>query len=112
MTTATSRGFETMSMSTTTATRTEPGATWRPLGRLGSTAYSVGYLFLTIPALALFILETVFIPLTIITVGLLALTVIVPMVAGLAHVHRTMASRIFGEPVLSFYKPTEGLGFL
>ena len=87
-------------------------ATWRPLSRLGATAYSVGYLFLTIPALVLFVLETVFIPLTIITVGLLVLTAVVPMVAGLADVHRAMASRVFGEPVLSFYKPTQGLGFL
>lgn len=84
----------------------------RPLGRLEATAYAVGYMFLAIPALALFCLEATFIPLVIITVGILMLAWIVPTVAGLADVHRRMATRVFGEPILPFYKSTDGLGVL
>jgi signal transduction histidine kinase len=91
---------------------TGAATTDRPLGRLGSTAYAIGYVFLAIPALALFCFEATFIPLTIITVGVVMLAWIVPMVAGLAGVHRSMASRVLDEPVLPFYKSTEGLGIL
>jgi signal transduction histidine kinase len=91
---------------------TGAATTDRPLGRLGSTAYAIGYVFLAIPALALFCFEATFIPLTIITVGVVMLAWIVPTVAGLAGVHRSMASRVLDEPVLPFYKSTEGLGIL
>ncbi len=86
--------------------------TVRPLGRLEATGYAVAYMFLAIPALALFCLEATFIPLVIVTVGVFMLVWIVPTVAALANLHRRMASRVFGEPVLPFYKPTEGLGLL
>ena len=83
-----------------------------PLGRLASTGLAFAYMLLAIPALALFIIEVTFIPLVIITVGALALPLVVPVVAALATLHRRMASRVLGEPVLPFYKSTEGLGWL
>jgi signal transduction histidine kinase len=84
----------------------------RPIGRLNSTAYAFGYLFLAIPALALFCFEATFIPLVVVSVGVVMLAWIVPTVASLADVHRRMATRILGEPVTPFYKPADGLGVL
>jgi len=83
-----------------------------PLGRLASTGLAFAYMLLAIPALALFIIEVTFIPLVIITVGALVLPLVVPVVAALATLHRRMASRVLGKPVLPFYKSTEGLGWL
>jgi signal transduction histidine kinase len=113
-------GIETMNTATPAAAPVpadHPAAgplpyTEAPPGRLASTGLAFGYMLLAIPALALFIMMATFIPLVIITVGALVLPVIVPVVAGLATVHRRIASRVLGEPVLPFYKSTEGLGWL
>ena len=89
-----------------------PATGHRPLGRFASTGLAFAYMLLAIPALALFIMMATFIPLVVITVGALALPVLVPTVAALATVHRRIASRVLGEPVRQFYKPTEGRGWL
>ena len=89
-----------------------PDVAWAPLGRLASTGLAFAYMLLAIPALALFIIEVTFIPLVIITVGALVLPFVVPVVAALATAHRRIASRVLGQPVLPFYKSTEGLGWL
>lgn len=80
--------------------------------RLRMTGYAVAYMFLAIPAVVLFCLEVTFIPLTIVTVGVFALQVIIPTMAGFANVHRRMAERVLGEPVVSSYRPVEGSGVL
>ena len=85
---------------------------FRPVGRLAATTYSLAYLFLTIPALALFCIEVTAIPLVIVTVGIIMLLAVVPLTAGLANVHRWMAEQVLGEPVPPTYKPTTGLGVL
>jgi len=114
-------GIETMNTATPAAAAPVPADhpaagplpyTQAPLGRLTSTGLAFTYMLLAIPALALFIIMATFIPLVIITVGALVLPVVVPIVAGLATLHRRIASRVLGEPVLAFYKSTEGLGWL
>ncbi|MGH3447654.1 MAG: sensor histidine kinase, partial [Nocardioidaceae bacterium] len=91
-------------MSTTIAAR-------RP-GRLQLTGYGALYMLLAILAVALFCLQVTFIPLTIVTVGVVALQLVVPAVAGLATLHRRLAERILGEPVPAPYKKVEGHGWL
>ena len=62
------------------------------------------------PALVLWVLELVFTPLIIVTVGLFALQLVVPGVQAIAHVLRTMAGSILEEPVVTSYRDTTGKG--
>ena len=78
------------------------------MGRFASTGMAFAYMLLAIPALALFIIEVTFIPLVIITVGALVLPLVVPVVAALATLHRRMASRVLGEPVLPLLQVHRG----
>ncbi len=84
-------------------------STTRP-GRLMLTGIAWLYMLLAIPVVVLFCLEVTFIPLTIITVGLFALLAIVPMVAGVATLHRRLAEVVLGEPVPSPYRPVPSGG--
>jgi signal transduction histidine kinase len=89
----------------TSLSRTRPG-------RVPLTGVAWLYMLLAIPVVALFCLEVTFIPLTIITVGLVALLAIVPMVAGAATVHRRLAEYVLGEPVPTPYRPVPSGGLL
>lgn len=86
-------------------------STTRP-GRLQLTGVAWLHMLLAIPVVALFSLEVTFIPLTIITVGLVALQAIVPLVAGVATLHRRLAAYVFGEPVPSPYRDVPSGGIL
>src|SRR6476620_4731510 len=90
---------------------TAVGPMKRP-GRLQLTGVAWLYMLLAIPVVVLFCLEVVFIPLTIITIGLVALQAVVPMVAGVATVHRRLAQYVLGEPVPAPYRTVEGTGIL
>ncbi len=91
---------------------TTSSPTARMTGRLRLTGVAWLYVLLAIPVVALFVLEVVFIPLTIITVGLFALQLIVPLVALVADAHRRLAELVFGEPVPAPYHPVDGSGIL
>lgn len=101
----TSRGTMTTSASTALQVR-------RPLGRLALTGVAWLYMLLAIPVIVLFGLEVTFIPLTIITIGLLVLQAVVPMVAGVAGLHRRLAAAVLGEPVPTPYRTYSGGGWL
>jgi signal transduction histidine kinase len=81
-------------------------------GRLKLTGVAWLYMLLAIPVVALFCFEVTFIPLTIVTVGLVALQAIVPLVAGVATLHRRLAAYVFGEPVPSPYREVPSGGIL
>jgi signal transduction histidine kinase len=81
-------------------------------GRLLLTGIAWLYMLLAIPVVALFVLEVVFIPLTLLTIGLFALQVVVPTVAGVAGLHRRLAEVVLGEPVPSPYRSNDGTGVL
>src|SRR5262245_31323921 len=82
----------------------------RPTSRWMLTGVAWLYVLLTVPVLTLFVLEVVFIPLTLLTVGLFALMVIVPGVAGVATAHRRLAEVVLGEPVPESYRPVDKTG--
>jgi signal transduction histidine kinase len=88
------------------------GTTAPRMGRLRLTGVAWLYMLLAIPVLALFVFEVVFIPLTLLTVGLLVLQAVVPMVAGVAGLHRRLAEMVLGEPVPSPYREVVGSGIL
>lgn len=69
-------------------------------------------MLLAILAVVLFCVEVTFIPLTIVTVGVVILQLVVPTVAGFANLHRRMAEQILGEPVPAPYRLVEGRGWL
>jgi len=79
---------------------------------LAATGYAFGHLFLAVPALVLWVLELVFSPLVIVTVGLFALQLIVPGVQALADALRRMAGSILEEPVVTTYRDTSGKGMV
>lgn len=81
-------------------------------GRLQYTGIAWLYMLLAIPTVAIFVFEVTFIPLTLLTIGLLALQVIVPAVAGLANLHRRLAEVVLGEPVPAPYRDAQGSGVL
>ena len=87
------------------------GATRWP-NPLAATGYAFGHLFLAVPALVLWVLELVFTPLIIVTVGLFALQLVMPGVQAIAHVLRTMAGSILEEPVVTSYRDTTGKGMI
>jgi signal transduction histidine kinase len=82
------------------------------LGRLRATGIAWLYMLLAIPTVVLFVLEVVFIPLTLLTIGLFVLQIVVPMVAGLAGLHRRLAETVFGEPVPAPYRAADSSGVL
>jgi signal transduction histidine kinase len=82
------------------------------MGRLRLTGVAWLYMLLAVPVLALFVLEVVFIPLTLLTVGLFVLQIVVPMVGGVAGLHRRLAEVVLGEPVPSPYREVAGGGIL
>ena len=73
-------------------------------GRLAHTGVAWLYLFLAIPVTALFVLEVVFIPLSLLSIGIFALLAVVPCVAGVAGLHRRLAEYVLGEPVPAPYR--------
>ena len=96
---------------TSRGTMSTSSSTTRP-GRLLLTGVAWLYMLLAIPVVVLFCLEVTFIPLTIITIGLVALLAIVPMVAGVATLHRRLAEVVLGEPVPSPYREVPSGGML
>ena len=68
------------------------------------------YLVLTIPALALFILVAVSIPLVLITAGVFVLAFAVPLTRRFTDLHRRLAGEILGSRIESPYRSTEGMG--
>ena len=72
------------------------------------TGYAAGQLLLAVPALVLFILWVTFLPLVIVTVGILGLAIVVPAAAWVASGFRVMAGQILGEPLEPSYRDVPG----
>lgn len=85
------------------------GRSDRP-GRLKLTGIAVLYVLLGVPVTALLICELVFLPLTLLTVGLVGLLIVVPLTAAIANAHRHLAQVVLGEPVSAPYRPSFGGG--
>lgn len=77
-------------------------------GRITLTGIAFLYVLLGVPLLALLILEVVFLPLTLLTVGLVGLAVVVPLVAAIANAHRRLAGLVLAEPVPAPYRRSPG----
>lgn len=91
------------------AVRPEPGRS-RVVARLALTRTAVAHLLLAVPALPLFVVVAVAIPLSVITVGVVVLMAAVPASHALASAHRALASSVLGEAVERPYRPVEGPG--
>ncbi len=64
------------------------------------------------PAIALFVITVVGIPLVLVTAGILLLLVAVPLTALLANGFRSVAGRMLGEPVVAAYRRPTDSGLL
>ena len=64
------------------------------------------------PAIALFVLTVVGLPLVLVTAGVLLLAVAVPLTGALANAHRALLGRLLGEPVETPYRPRAEPGLL
>lgn len=80
-------------------------ATREPAGTLRVTGYAALHVLLFAPVLALFLLTVIGGVLAIVWIGVLLLMGLLPGVRALADLHRSMASRILGEPVPALYLP-------
>jgi signal transduction histidine kinase len=78
-------------------------------GRWESTGLALAHLVLCVPALTLFVLIVVAIPLTLVSTGIVILLAVVPLTEAFAGLHRRMAGRVLGEPVTASYAGTAGL---
>ncbi|MEU7826737.1 histidine kinase [Catellatospora sp. NPDC049133] len=76
--------------------------------RLRLTALSAGHAGAGIAALVLALLMTGAFPALLSLTGFLMLWLLVPLAAGLARVHRTVAARVLDEPVTAGYADTTG----
>ncbi len=72
------------------------------------TGYAAGQLLLAVPALVLFVLWVTFLPLVIVTVGILGLAIVVPAAGVVASGFRVMAGQILGEPLEPSYRDAPG----
>ncbi len=75
------------------------------VGRLRMTGYAAAQVLLSVPALALFILNAVAGTLVVIVVGAPVLLLTLPASRRLAELHRRMAADVLGSPVPSPYRP-------
>jgi hypothetical protein len=69
------------------------------------TAYAAAQLVLAVPALVLFILNTVAGVLAVIVVGIPLLLLTIPATRWIADQHRSMAGRVLGTPIPTQYRP-------
>ena len=79
-------------------------------GRLQMTGYAALQILMSVPALALFVLNAVAGTLVVIVVGIPVLLLTVPATRWLADRHRRMAAHVLGSPVPSPYRPTGDAG--
>ncbi len=80
--------------------------------RLQWTGYSALGILAFGPAIALFVLTVVGIPLVLVTAGILLLLVAVPLTGALANGFRMVLGRMLGEPVETPYRHPSGPGLL
>src|SRR4051794_1742952 len=69
------------------------------------TAYAAAQLVLAVPALVLFILNTVAGVLAVIVLGIPVLLLTIPATRWIADQHRAMAGRVLGTPIPTQYRP-------
>lgn len=74
------------------------------------TGYAALQVLLSVPALALFVLNAVAGALVVIVVGIPLLLLTIPATRWLADQHRRMAAHVLGSPVPSLYRPTGDAG--
>jgi signal transduction histidine kinase len=89
-----------------------PALERRVPGRWEATGYAALYLLLWGPVLALFIVTVVGIPLVLVTVGVLLLSISVPLTGMVADLHRRFAENILDVEVPASYTSTAGAGVL
>ena len=75
-----------------------------PPSRLRMTAYAAAQLGLAVPALVLFILNAVAGGLALIVIGIPVLLLTIPATRWLANLHRSMAGRVLGTPLVPQYR--------
>jgi signal transduction histidine kinase len=80
------------------------------VGRLRMTGYAAAQVLLSVPALALFVLNAVAGTLVVIVVGVPILLLTLPASRRLVDLHRRMAADVLGSPVPSPYRPVGGAG--
>ena len=87
-----------------------PVGSRRPVGRWEATGIALAWVLLFGPVLALFVVNVVAIPLVLVTAGVILLLGGVPLLAGIAGVHRRLAGRVLGERITVSYDSTDGQG--
>jgi len=76
--------------------------------RVELTGWSLAYVLLTVPALALLILTTVSLSVAIVGVGMVLLIVLIPVLTGLTNVHRALAGYLLGTEIERPYRRATG----
>lgn len=77
--------------------------------RLALTGWSIVYVLLAVPALALLCVLTTALSVAVVGVGLVLLVLFVPLNQRLADLHRAIAGRVLGAPVERAYASTRGV---